>query len=67
MSIRRCSKSVVVQPGWPPKWVAGRRWWDSTKCESSSVTMDISNLAMELRRVIVVSLGDVIVGLSWIA
>ena len=48
MSIR---ESVVDQPGRPPKWLAGRRWYVSDRCTMSSDMIDDRVLVIVLLRV----------------
>ena len=44
--VSRWSESTVVQPGWPPKCVLGRRLWCSAMCVRLSVIHDERNLAI---------------------
>ena len=52
MFARRCMASIVMYPGLPPKWFAGRSWCLSIAKVSWSTTTAVSTFHIVLRRAI---------------
>ena len=52
---------MVVRPGCLLKWVVGSSPCVSTRCDSSSATMDVASLAIELR----IPMGLYALGMSY--
>src|SRR5712671_3643771 len=49
---KRCIASVVVRPGLPPKWLAGRRLCFSARCVSCSATIAVITFHIVFSRAI---------------